>query len=272
MLLRNLSANSRRLPPLPAELKRRELITVVLYGGVFLALLLTAEPAGISPGKLLAGLGRSAAFLARFFPPSFYFLPNFLYSLLQTLMMALWGTFLATFLTVPLAFLGSRNVMRSPAVYLLVRGLMDVLRGLNELVLALVFVAAIGLGPLPGILALTLHTAGVAGKLLSEAIETVDMKQVEAVEATGSHPLLVIAYGFWPQVAPAFYSSTLYLFEVNVRSATVLGLVGAGGIGFDLMQTVRAFRFQDAATVVLLILLAVFTIDKVSARIRQTLI
>jgi phosphonate transport system permease protein len=116
MLLRNLSANSRRLPPLPAELKRRELSTVVLYGGVFLALLLTAEPAGISPGKLLAGLGRSAAFLARFFPPSFYFLPNFLYSLLQTLMMALWGTFLATFLTVPLAFLGSRNVMRSPAV------------------------------------------------------------------------------------------------------------------------------------------------------------
>jgi phosphonate transport system permease protein len=119
---------------------------------------------------------------------------------------------------------------------------------------------------------LTLHTAGVAGKLLSEAIETVDMKQVEAVEATGSHPLLVIAYGFWPQVAPAFYSSTLYLFEVNVRSATVLGLVGAGGIGFDLMQTIRAFRFQDAATVVLLILVAVFTIDKVSARIRQTLI
>ncbi len=272
MLLSNLSASSRKLPPLPAELKRRGRMAALLYGGVCLALLLTAGPAGISPVKLLAGLGRSAVFVARFFPPSLHFLPAFLYSLLQTLMMALWGTFLAIFLAVPLAFLGSKNVIRSPAVYLATRGLMDLLRGLNELVLALVFVAAIGLGPLPGILALMLHTAGVAGKLLSEAIETVDMGQVEAVRATGAHPLLVLAYGFWPQVAPAFYSVMLYLFEVNVRSATVLGLVGAGGIGFDLIQTVRAFRFQDAATIILLILLAVFVIDKVSARIRQSLV
>ncbi|MFS8910615.1 phosphonate ABC transporter, permease protein PhnE [Synechococcus sp. H60.3] len=272
MLLSNLSANSKKLPPLPAELKRRDRLSVLLGGMVFLTLLLTAGPAEISPVRLLAGLGRSAAFVARFFPPSLHFLPAFLYSLLQTLIMAFWGTFLATFLVLPLAFLGSKNVIRSPVVYLAVRGLMDILRGLNELVLALVFVAAIGLGPLPGIMALTLHTAGVAGKLLSEAIETVDMGQVEAVRATGSHPLLVLVYGFWPQVAPAFYSVTLYLFEVNVRSATVLGLVGAGGIGFDLMQTVRAFRFQDAATIILLILLTVFTIDKVSARIRQSLV
>ncbi|WP_244345337.1 phosphonate ABC transporter, permease protein PhnE [Thermus thermophilus] len=227
---------------------------------------------GFNPLALGASLGKSLEFAASFWPPSLVHLPQFLRSLLETVAMALWGSFLATFLAVPLALLGSRNVVGSGALYLFARGAMDFLRGFPEIVLALIFVAALGLGPLPGILALTLHTAGVVGKLLSEAIETVDPGQVEAVRATGAHPLLVVAYGIWPQVAPLFASVTLYHFEVNVRSATVLGLVGAGGIGFDLMQTVRAFRFHDAATVILLILLAVFLIDKLSARLRRALL
>jgi len=267
------SASSKgALPPVPEELRRKRRAFLLLYGGVFLALLLTSGVAEFHPVRFLEGFWKSLGFLGQFFPPSLQHLPTFLYSLLQTVVMALWGSFLATFLALPLAFLGSRNVVRAPSVYLLARGIMDVLRGFPELVLALLFVSAIGLGPLPGILALTLHTAGVVGKLLSEAIETVDMRQVEAVAGTGAHPLLVIRYGFWPQVAPSFISVTLYHFEVNVRSATVLGLVGAGGIGFDLMQTVRAFRFQDAATVILLILLAVFVIDKLSARLRRALL
>lgn len=266
------SASSRGLPPVPEELRRKRRAALLLYGGVFLALLLTAGWAEISPGRLLQSLGQSGAFALRFLPPSLEHFPVFFRALLETVVMALWGSFLATFLAVPLAFLGARNVAGGGALYLLARGIMDVLRGLPELVLALVFVSALGLGPLPGILALALHTAGVVGKLLSEAIETVDPAQVEAVRATGAHPLLVVAYGIWPQVAPMFSSVTLYHFEVNVRSATVLGLVGAGGIGFELVQTVRAFRFQDAATVILLILVAVFVIDKVSARLRRALV
>ncbi|GLV48934.1 phosphonate ABC transporter, permease protein PhnE [Thermus sp. LT1-2-5] len=265
------SASSKHFPPPPEELWRRRRTALLLYGGVLLALAVTAGWAEISPGKLLGSLGQSVAFSLRFFPPSVDHLPRFLTALFETVVMALWGSFLATFLAVPLALLGARNVAGG-AIYLFARGVMDVLRGLPELVLALVFVAAIGLGPLPGILALALHTSGVVGKLLSESIETVDPAQVEAVRATGAHPLLVVAYGIWPQVAPIFSSVTLYHFEVNVRSATVLGLVGAGGIGFELVQTVRAFRFGDAATVILLILAAVFVIDKISARLRRALV
>lgn len=266
------SASSRSLPPVPEELRRAKSVRVLLYGGILLALAATAAWAEIGPGRLLQGLGQGAAFATRFWPPSFENLPTFLRALLETVVMALWGSFLATFLAVPLAFLGSFNVVGKGPLYVLTRGIMDVLRGLPELVLALVFVAAIGLGPLPGILAIALHTAGVVGKLFSEAIETVDPAQVEAVRATGVHPLLVVIYGIWPQVAPYFTSVTLYHFEVNVRAATVLGLVGAGGIGFELLNVVRSFRFHDAATVILLIVVAVFLIDKLSARLRQALV
>lgn len=272
MLSNAQSANSKGLPPMPGELQRRKRATLLLYGGIALGLVLTAGYAEISPGRLLHSVGQGLAFSGRFWPPSVEFLPQFLRALLETVIMAFWGSFLATFLAVPLAFLGSHNVVGTGPLYYLSRGIMDVLRGLPELVLALVFVAAIGLGPLPGILALALHTAGVVGKLLSEAIETVDPSQVEAVRATGAHPFLVVVYGIWPQVAPLFSSVTLYHFEVNVRSATVLGLVGAGGIGFELLNTVRSFRFQDAATVIVLILMAVFVIDKVSARLRKALL
>ena len=149
---------------------------------------------------------------------------------------------------------------------------MDMLRGLNEFVLGLIFVAGIGLGPFPGVLALALHTAGVVGKLLSESVEAVDTGQIEAVQATGASQVQVVTHGFWPQIVPMFISYTLYHFEVNVRSATVLELVGAGGIGFYLQQTMRSFRFQEACVVVLIIRGSVFGIDKISAKVREWLI
>jgi phosphonate transport system permease protein len=182
------------------------------------------------------------------------------------------GSALATLLAVPLAFLGTRKVVRNDLVYYAARFVMDTLRGLNELVLGLIFVAAIGLGPFPGILALALHTAAVVGKLLSEAVEAADPGQVEAVLATGGSPVQVLTHGFWPQISPMFISYTLYHFAVNVRAATVLGLVGAGGIGFYLQETMRSFRFQAAGTVILLIVGTVFLIDKLSAQLRRWII
>ena len=260
------------VPPVPQELLAQRRRNRLLYGGVFLALLVSALGVGFNPLQVLSALLKGGDFALRFWPPSLTHFPQFFRALLETFAMALWGSFLATFLAVPLAFLGARNVVSNRAVYLGARAVMDFLRGFPEIVLALIFVAAVGLGPLPGILALTLHTAGVVGKLLSESVETVDPRPVEAVRATGAHPLLVIAYGFWPMISPAFTSITLYHFEVNFRSATVLGLVGAGGIWFELMQTVRAFRFQDAATVILLILVGVFLVDKLSAWLRRILL
>jgi phosphonate transport system permease protein len=182
---------------------------------------------------------------------------------------ALWGTLLAVLISVPLGLLGARNLAPHPVLYFAARRLMDVLRAVNEFVFALMFVTAVGLGPFAGMLALGLHTGGVLGKLLSEAIESIDPGQVEAVTAVGAGRLHVIGFGVVPQVMPNFLSYILLRFESDIRSASVIGMVGGGGIGFYLWDTIRAFNDREAATVILLIVLMVMAVDVVSSRVRR---
>jgi phosphonate transport system permease protein len=146
---------------------------------------------------------------------------------------------------------------------------MDLLRAVNEFVFALMFVTAVGLGPFAGMLALGIHTGGVLGKLLSETIESIDPGQVEGVAAVGAGRLHVISFGVVPQVMPNFLSYILLRFESDIRSASVIGMVGGGGIGFYLWDTIRAFNDREAATVILLIVLMVMAVDVVSSRIRR---
>ena len=146
------------------------------------------------------------------------------------------------------------------------------MRGLNEFVLALFFVAAVGLGPFPGILALAMHTAGILAKLFAEGIEVIDPAQAEAVRASGANPFQTFQFGIWPQVVPHVVSMILYRFESNVRAATVLGLVGAGGIGLYLTESIRSFNFKSASTVIIVILVAVFLVDFLSAKVRERLV
>jgi phosphonate transport system permease protein len=259
-------------PPISPELAQRLRTGRWLWLALAALLVWSAFGSEMSLRRLIFGTRDAFALAASFFPPDLSRAGLYFQEMLNTIKMAVWGSALATFLAVPLAFLGARNVVRHPVAYYVARFFMDGLRGLNELVLGLIFVAAIGLGPFPGILALTLHTAAVVGKLLSESIEAVDPGQVEAVQAAGGSAVQVLTHGIWPQVLPAFTSFTLYHFEVNVRAATVLGLVGAGGIGFYLQETMRSFRFNAAATVVGIIVIAVFLIDKVSAQLRRWLI
>ncbi len=143
------------------------------------------------------------------------------------------------------------------------------MRGINELVFALVFVAAVGLGPLPGVLALAVHTAGMLGKFYAEAMEGVDPGPVEALLATGAGRLQTIRYAVLPQVLPAIVAFNLYRLEVSVRSATVLGLVGAGGIGFELMTSMRLFRYRDVAVILAVVVGLVVLTDGVSTRVRK---
>ena len=260
------------VPQPPADIKRRSRINWVIWIVVLVALGWSYEGTDMSPVRLVNGIADAADLLTDFVPPDWTNASLYWAAMVETIQMAIWGSFLATFLAIPLAFWGSRNVTSNPILYYLGRGVMDVLRGLNEFILGLIFVAAIGLGPFPGVLALTLHTAGVVGKLLSESIEAVDHKQIEAVEATGANRIQVLTHGYWPQVSPMFTSYTLYHFEVNVRSATVLGVVGAGGIGFYLLQTVRSFDFPSACVVVLIVLGSVFVIDKISSKLREWLV
>jgi phosphonate transport system permease protein len=188
-----------------------------------------------------------------------------------TIQIALWGTALALIIAMPLGLAGARNVspewVRRP-----VRWVLDILRSVPDLVIGTLFVVAVGLGPFAGVMALALNTGGVLGKLFSEAVEAIDSGPVEGVRATGAGPLQQIVWGVIPQVAPLWTSYALYRFESNARAATVLGLIGAGGIGTLLFDALNSFAYSQVAAIAVVIVIAVSCIDLLSQTIRKRLI
>jgi phosphonate transport system permease protein len=226
----------------------------------------------LRPLELIRDAGNIGQFLKGYLRPSFANVPEYAWQCVVTVCIALWGTLLAVTVSVPLGLLGARNLAPHPIVYMAARRVMDVLRAVNEFVFALMFVTAVGLGPFAGMLALGLHTGGVLGKLLSETIEAIDPGQLEAVTAVGASRAHAIAFGVVPQVMPNFLSYILLRFESDIRSASVIGMVGGGGIGFYLWDTIRAFNDREAATVILLIVAMVMCVDVVSSRVRRAAI
>jgi phosphonate transport system permease protein len=192
--------------------------------------------------------------------------------LLETLAMAFLGTFVAAILALPFGFLGARTVVRFGLLRHLVRRFLDVLRGIDSLIWALVFVRAVGLGPLAGVLAIMVSDTGTLGKLYAEAVENLDSKPREGVRSTGAGPLQELRFGALPQVLPVFLSQVLYMFESNTRSATILGVVGAGGIGLQLSERIRVQYWDQAAFIILLVLVTVTVIDTLSRAIRERFI
>lgn len=190
----------------------------------------------------------------------------------ETVAMAFLGTLLATVLCLGVGFMSARNVVPMALPRHAVRRVLDVLRGVDQLIWGLVFVRAVGLGPLAGVLAIFVNDVGTLGKLYSEAIENIDRQQVEGVRATGAGPLKVIRYGYLPQVAPIFLSQSLYFFESATRTATILGIVGAGGIGMIIIERFRASLYDQVAFVVLNVLIVIAVIDWVSGKLRRRLI
>jgi phosphonate transport system permease protein len=255
-------------PPLASTRGRR--LAVLLALGVVLGL--AARVIELRPLELARDVGNIGVFLRGYLQPSFANVGEYTWQCVVTVCIALWGTLLAIAIAVPLGLLGARNLAPHPAVYLVARRVMDLLRAVNEFVFALMFVTAVGLGPFAGMLALGLHTGGVLGKLLSETIEAIDPGQLEGVAAVGAPWPHVIAFGVAPQVMPNFLSYILLRFESDIRSASVIGMVGGGGIGFYLWDTIRAFNDREAATVILLIVVMVMAVDVVSSRIRRATI
>jgi phosphonate transport system permease protein len=190
----------------------------------------------------------------------------------ETLAMAFLGTFMASLVALIVGFLAARNVVRFPVIRHTVRRILDVFRGVDQLVWALVFVRAVGLGPLAGVLAIFISDIGTLSKLYSEAIENIDRKQVEGVKATGAGPVRTIRFGILPQVLPVFLSQSLYFLESNTRSATILGIVGAGGIGMIIIERFRATLYDQVVFVVINVLILVTIIDWVSRKIRMKFI
>lgn len=247
----------------------RQSLAVLLAWGAALALLAWSwKGADMRPLALVRDANNMGAYAAGFFPPNFTEWRGYFKEMVITLQIALWGTALAVVCAVPCGLLCSSNI--TPWwIHQPMRRLMDAARAINEMVFAMLFVVAVGLGPFAGVLAIFVHTTGILAKLFSEAVEAIDEKPVEGIRAAGAYKLQEIRYGVIPQVLPLWISYALYRFESNVRSAAVVGMVGAGGIGVVLWEIIRGFQYAQTCAVMLMIIVTVSLIDLLSARIRK---
>lgn len=253
--------------PLPEGVRGWAALVAVLVV-VFAGLQWSAQ---LSVSDLAAGLPQIADFLGRTIPPDWSILPSLLAPAIETVQIAIWGTLLGVIGAIPVSFLAARNLNANSWIYRGTRQVLNVTRSINELILALVFVAAVGLGPFPGVLALAVHGIGMLGKFFAESIEEIDQGPLEALRATGARPLQVIVFGVLPQVLTAWIAVVLYRFEVNLRSATVLGMVGAGGLGFELVSSLKLFKYQETATCIVVITVMVILADLISNRLREAI-
>ncbi len=219
--------------------------------------------------RLGEGVPSLFSLVGEMFPPNFAAADSWVKPLLDTLAMSVAGTAIAVLLSLPLAILAARNTSPHPVLYQLSRGLLNALRSIPELIMGIVFVAAVGFGALPGVLALGLHSIGMVAKFFAEAIEHADQAPVEAARAAGCTPLQVIFHGILPQVLPQMADTAIYRWEYNFRASTVMGMVGAGGIGFELMGSLRIMQYQDVSAILLVILFMVTLVDAFSSFLRR---
>ena len=226
-----------------------------------------------SPMRVINGLNKLGLLVSLMIPPwPGDGLWDYVLAMFETVAMAFLGTVIAFVVALPLGFLGAKNIVPNWLLHFGIRRFFDAFRGIDGLVWALIFVSAVGLGPFAGVLAIAVGDVMVFGKLFAEAIENVDNKPVEGVRASGGADLHIVRLGVFPQVFPVMMSHALYFFESNVRSATILGIVGAGGIGLQLSDRIRINNWQEAAFIILMILVTVAIIDNISRRIRARLI
>jgi phosphonate transport system permease protein len=226
-----------------------------------------------SPARMLAGLHQLGWIVMLMIPPDpGSSLPAYLVALGETLSIAMLGTTLAALFALPVSLLAARNIVPSHIFRFPVRRFLDSIRGVDTLIWALVWINVVGLGPFAGVLAIAVSDFGAFGKLFSEAIEAADEKQVEGIRASGGNPLHEIRFGLMPQVLPVIAGQVLYFIESNTRSATIIGIVGAGGIGLQLAEQIRVLEWQKVSFLILMILVAVAAIDWISGKLRFAII
>ncbi|RJR30896.1 MAG: phosphonate ABC transporter, permease protein PhnE [Desulfobacteraceae bacterium] len=244
-----------------------------LMAGLILAAVLMWAWQGseMRPMELIKYKNNMTAYLSGFLKPDFTHWREYLQQTAVTIQIAIWGTLLAIAGAVPFGLLSSGNV--TPFwIHQPIRRIMDACRAINEMIFAMLFISAVGLGPFAGVLALFMHTLGTLAKLFSEAVEAIDPHTVEGIRATGANKLQEIAYGIIPQVVPLWISYSLYRFEANVRSASVVGMVGAGGIGAILWDAIRSFNYGETAAMLIVLVVVVSLLDLGSAAVRKRFI
>lgn len=273
------TATTDRAAPSPGDLTRiAERYERDMYGAtgrwslVAAGVLVAAYYVGLlNPSTLADGIPAILVLLGESFPPDFRNIASWVKPLLDTLAMSIAGTAIAVLFSLPLGFLAARNTAPGRAVYLACRTLLNALRAVPELIMGIVFVAAVGFGPLPGVLALGLHSIGMVGKFFAEAVEHADPGPVEAARAAGASPLQVVLRAYLPQVISQFADVSIYRWEYNFRASTVMGMVGAGGIGFELMGSLRIMQYQEVMAILIVILVMVTAVDGLGSMLRRRL-
>lgn len=260
------------VPPPPVRPLAQRGLDLLVWGGLLVLLLVSFAPVEIAKLPQLFTNGASMQQFGRaFLKPDFSQGGQYVAQMWLTVQIALWGTCIAVVVAAPFGLACARNVS-PPWLQQPMRVLMNILRSVPDLVVGTVFVVAVGLGPFAGVMALALNTGGVLAKLFSEAVESIDPRPVEGVRATGGARLHEIVWGVLPQVSPLWTSYALYRFESNARSATVLGLIGAGGIGQLLFESINAFAYGQTAAIAIVIVVAVTLIDLLSQALRARLL
>ena len=219
--------------------------------------------------RMSEGIPAIGTLMTEMFPPDFTDAESWVRPMVDTIAMSIAGTALAIVLSLPLGILAARNTTPNPTVYRIARGILNVFRSIPELIMGIVFVAAVGFGALPGVLALGLHSIGMVGKFFSEAIEHAHEAPVEAARAAGANRIQVITHGILPQVMPQFADVTMYRWEYNFRASTVMGMVGAGGIGLELIASLRLMQYNECFAILVTILVMVTIVDALSAVLRK---
>jgi phosphonate transport system permease protein len=254
---------------LPRRSLASNLGSLLIWGGIAGLLAWSFHPAEVYRAThLVTDAANMGEYLKGFLKPDFSDWRLYVQETVLTVQIAIWGTVLSIVFGIPFALLSSSNV--APAwIVQPIRRLMDATRAINELVFAVLFVVAVGLGPFAGVMAIFVHNLGIISKLFSEAVEAADARPVEGIRATGASRLQEIVFGIVPQVAPLWISYSLYRFETNVRSATVLGLVGAGGIGQVMFESIRSFQYGPTAAILIVIIATVSLVDLISQQLRR---
>lgn len=242
----------------------------IQVGLVFLAVLFCAWLTDLLDVQRMSdGIPAIGVLLTEMFPPDFTEVESWVRPMIDTIAMSIAGTALSIVLSLPLGVLAARNTTPNPTVYRIARGVLNIFRSIPELIMGIVFVAAVGFGALPGVLALGLHSIGMVGKFFSEAIEHSHEAPLEAARAAGANQIQVITHGILPQVMPQFADVAMYRWEYNFRASTVMGMVGAGGIGLELMASLRLMQYNECFAILLIILVMVTIVDALSAVLRK---
>lgn len=249
---------------------KKRLLGVALALALIAPLFLAWQLFGVSLAQLWTGTLKLGQFVVLMFPPTpgrFFWL--FLHALGETLAIALLGTLGASIIALPFSLLAAHNIMPFAPLRFLVKRCFDIIRSIDTLIWALIWIGVVGLGPFAGVLAILTSDVGALGKLFTETFEEADQKPVEGIRSSGGNRTVEFVFGIWPQISPVILGQVLYFFESNTRSATIIGVVGAGGIGLHLYEEIRTLEWQIVAFIVLMILVTVAAIDFISVRLRR---